>query len=319
MQNPMYQRIRLILLFIGLGQICLFAEGTRQLAPNSVISLSGSNDIAALHIDNNEYNNFASYNNADPTSRLYIHINDPASECIYMGFSFGHLNQNTTSQPNVNYEYRVRDPNGNVVFGPIQVPITGANINNWSEAVSGPAQLSGAGGYNAMFIPSAALGSQGWNSSGDYFVEFRNTDNTSPFLIDFWDITVADCSAMPHQRKPGRVWSYNWAIFAVNDFGFPNRPFNGSFYVCAPDPDNPDAAFITKIDFDGAGFRPAAFNIAVNSFGAQNTGDVAVDRQSVELTNSTQAEYAIYLNDPVDNCETATVGEVEIVMGPSIV
>jgi hypothetical protein len=140
---------------------------------------------------------------------------------------------------------------------------------------------------NANQVNSAALSSQGWLSEGDYYVEFRNTDN-SDLLIDFWDVTVADCSLLTPVEKKGRVWSYNWAFFAINDFGFPNRPFDGAFYVCAPDPDDVDAAFITKIDFNGAGFRPAAFNVAFNSFGIQNTGDIIEDRKSVPDTNATQ-------------------------------
>ncbi|MDQ3016763.1 MAG: T9SS type A sorting domain-containing protein, partial [Bacteroidota bacterium] len=113
--------------------------------------------------------------------------------------------------------------------------------------------------------------------------------------------------------KKGRLWSYNWSIFAVNDFGFPNRPFNGAFYVCAPDPDDKGSAFITKIDFNGAGFQPAAFNVAFNSFGIQNTGDVNTDRKSVENLNATQSEYEIFLNDPVELCRTAVVGEIALI------
>src|SRR5690606_2923392 len=131
-------------------------------------------------------------------------------------------------------------------------------------------------------------------------------------LIDFWDISVSDCSEMVLTEKKGRIWSYNWAIFAINDFGFPNRPFNGAFYVCAPSPDNPHTAFITKIDFNGSGFRPAAFNVAFNSFGSMNTGNLMVDRRSVQGINSTQAEYAVFLNDPVDLCETAETGDIEL-------
>jgi hypothetical protein len=294
------------------------AEGTRELAPNASITIGANTttDIASLHLGHNAYNNFAVYNNPDPNSRLYVHIADPTNECMLLGFSFGHLNQTSPNPARIDFEYRVRDPNGNIVFGPVVVPTTDGNIQNWSEANTGPLQIYGAGGYDATQVSSAELTSQGWAGAGDYFIEFNFAGVGSGLLIDFWDITVADCSQPSLEEKKGRVWSYNWSIFAINDFGFPERPFNGAYYVCAPDPDNPAAAFITKIDFNGAGFRPAAFNVAFNSFGSMNTGNVMADRRSVEGTNATQSEYAVFLNDPVDLCVTAEPGDV-VLLGVS--
>lgn len=291
----------------------LSAEGTRELAPNSSITIGASTttDLAALHINHPSYNNFASFANNDPHSRLYIHIKDPSKECIYLGFSFGHVNQTSPNPTRLDFVYRIKDPAGNIVFGPVPIPSNMANIQNWSQGFTGPIQIHGAGGYDAHHVTSLALASQGWSGEGDYYIEFQS-DSGNDLLIDFWDITVADCTPeFPEERK-GRVWSYNWSIFAVNDFGFPNRPFNGAFYVCAPDPDDTDRAFITKIDFNGSDFRPAAFNIAFNSTGSQNTGDIAEDRKSVEGINSTRSEYAIFLNDPVELCETAVVGEIAL-------
>lgn len=291
----------------------LSAEGTREVAPNGSINISGNSttDIAALHINHDSYNNFASYSNNDPHSRLYINIQDPSKECIYLGFSFGHFNETSPNPARKPYEYRIKDPAGNVVFGPVAIPTSGGNIQNWSQAFTGPSQIHGAGGYDAHLVTGTDLTSQGWSGEGDYYIEFSSEDQAD-ILVDFWDITVADCSfATPEERK-GRIWSYNWSFFAVNDFGFPNRPFNGAFYVCAPDPADSERAFITKIDFNGSGFRPAAFNIAFNSFGANNTGNIAEDRKSVNNNNSTQSEYAIFLNDPVELCETAIVGEIAL-------
>ncbi len=287
------------------------AEGTRELAPNAniMIGAASTTDLAALHINHPAYNNFASYTNNDSHSRLYIHIADPSKECVFLGFSFGHLNVTSPNPTRTNFEYRVKDPAGNIVFGPVTILTTGGNIQNWSQGFTGPAQINGAGGYNAHEITSTDLASQGWTGAGDYYVEFLSAGD-GDLLIDFWDITVADCTPGIPVAKKGRVWSYNWSIFAVNDFNFPNRPFNGAFYVCAPDPDDTDKAFITKIDFNGSGFRPAAFNIAFNSFGSQNTGNIEEDRKSVQMFNSTQSEYAIFLNDPVELCETAVVGEI---------
>jgi hypothetical protein len=291
-----------------------FAEGTRELAPNPQIDIMGNltNDIAAMYIDNVRYNNFAAYNNPNPLSRLHVNIQDPGNECIYLGFSQGTFNGGAI----MNFEYRVLDPNGNVIFGPIQITPADAQINGWADGSVGPQQLYGPTGYDATFIPSSVLTSQGWSGEGNYWIEFTSISGGTVgegFLIDYWDITVADCSgASPAERK-GRVWSNNWALFAINDFGFPNRPFNGAFYVCAPDPDNPDASFITRVDFDQSGFRPGGFNVAFNSFGILNTGNIAEDRKSVEMVNSAIPEYEIFLNDPIDICETAELGEVDLI------
>ena len=292
----------------------VFGEGTPQVAPNGNITINGNttNDVAALHIGNDQFNSFASYDNQNVNSRLNIHITDPSTECIYLGFSFGHLNNTSQNPTRQNFEYRILDPNGNIVYGPVIVRSDMAHIPDWQSAVNGPEQLNGPGGYAAELVSSADLSSQGFSGKGDYYIEFRNVSGNNPLLIDYWDISVVDCSGSAPIEKPGRLWSYNWALFAINDYGFPNRPFNGSFYVCAPDPVNPDAAFITQIDFNGSGFRPAAFNVAFNSFGTANTGNITEDRKSVENVNSAEPEYAIFLNDPVDICDTAETGEIEI-------
>jgi hypothetical protein len=292
----------------------IIAEGTRETAPNANITVDGNatTDIAALHLAADAFNNFALYDNPNPESRFHIHISDPSTETILLGFSNAHTNATSPTPPLTDFEYRIVDPNGNIVFGPIMVGSveTGQGIiNNWSEAFNGPAQLGNANGYDARTVSSADLLSQGWTGAGDYYIEFQSIV-ADGFLIDFWDVTVVDTAGNGMTEKKGRIWANNWAFFAINDFGFPNRPFNGSFFVCAPDPAEPDAAFITRIDFNGSGFMPAAFVIAFNSFGVENTGDIMNDRRSFENANMTESEYPIFLNDPVDICITAEVGEL---------
>lgn len=304
----------LILLLAIASLSTLFAEGTREVAPNGTITVDGNTttDIAALHLNNSNFNNFAAYDNPDVTSRLHIHISDPANEQILLGFSIGHLNGNFNNAALVDFEYRIKDPNGNIIFGPISITMMSDGpgiINSWAQGFNGPQELGNAAGYDALEVSSSDLLSQGFAGSGDYYIEFDGIDENE-FLIDFWDITVVDNTNATQTEKKGRIWTNNWSFFAINDFGFPNRPFNGSFFVCAPDPADPDAAFITKIDFNDSGFQPAAFNIAFNSFGIRNTGDIASDRRSVELENATLSEYPIFLNDPVDICRTAEQGEL---------
>ena len=303
-------RFALLWLICHITTGALLGEGTRELAPNDSLNINGNitHDIAALNLDSPEHNNFASFDNPDPKTRLHIYIDDPAAECIFIGLSPGELNG---GQP-VDYEYQIKDPNGNIVFGPYLVTAANANAPTWEKASVGPASIYGPSGYTPVVIQSSDLTSQGYTDEGNYYIEFREKESTSGFLINYWDITVANCSAPGIVEKKGRIWSNNWALFAINDLGFPVRPFNGAFYVCAPDPANPGTAFITKVDFNGSGFRPAGFSLAFNSFGVTNTGNVAEDRMSVENANMALPEYEIFLNDPVDLCKTADKGSIDL-------
>ena len=106
------------LLFMSIALLSnLSAEGTREVAPNGNIDIGGNSttDLAALHINHPAYNNFASFSNNDPHSRLYIHIKDPSTECIFLGLSFGHLNANGPNPTPINYQYRIKDPAGNIL------------------------------------------------------------------------------------------------------------------------------------------------------------------------------------------------------------
>ncbi len=293
------------------------AEGTKQLAPNTNIVVNGNNthDVAALLIDDSNYNSFASYTNSNPQSRLYIRMLNPSTESLMVGFSRGTENESSTNPTQVDFYFRIVDPAGNIVFGPFLVDGSSFQIQNHGEALVGPNLLYGANGYAALEISSQMLQSQGWSGSGDYYIEFNDPlqVNGSPeFLINFWDLTVVDNSGPTAVERPGRVWSYNWALFAINDYGFPERPFNGAFYVCAPDEQDDGSAYITKIDFNGSLFTPAAFNIAFNSFGALQTGDINVDRRSQWDANTTTPEYPIYLNDPIELCKAAEIGTIAL-------
>jgi len=173
------------------------AEGSKEMSPNGSITILGNNttDIAALHINSDSYNNFASYNNQDDTSRLHIHIADPQNEIIYLGFSNGHLNQSVIDPTELDFEYRIKDPNGNIVFGPVKICAgeTGPGIiDDWLQGNSGPIQLGNTDGYFALTVNSSDLMSAGWTGKGDYYIEFDAGDTN--FLIDFWDISVVDRS-----------------------------------------------------------------------------------------------------------------------------
>ncbi len=297
--------------------LSLCAEGTRELAPNPSILVKGvqTTDVTAIYIGASSYGNFANHNGELPSTRLNVRILDPASECLYIGFSSADEPFNGLGQ--VMYVAHVFDPAGNLIFSSDTISDSSTTqIKNWREAFNGPVQLVGNQGYNALHISSTALQSAGWTGEGDYFVKFQRIDNPSqPYYIPFWDITVADCSRSEHAERVGRVWSYQWALFtppatsAGSNF---DRPFNGTFYIVDPDDVDTTSAFITKMDFNNSQFRGAAFSVALNSFGARRDGTIEENRRSVYNRNSIIEEYPVFLNDPVDLYKTANVNGLEI-------
>lgn len=299
----------------------LYAEGTREVAPNRSIVINGNSttDIAALHIGNEEYGNFAVVWNSNPMSRLYVNIQDPAAECICLGFSVGHVNRTGIDPPSIPYSFLVKDPLGNIVYGPIVMDAGVGNIFSWEEAHQGPMLPGSTQGYHPFVVSSDDLMSGGWTGKGDYYIQFDYEPDAGlgiideSLLIDFWDISVINCRSANPQVQKGRVWSFNWSFFAINDYGFPDRPFNGKFYVCAVDSSEMDKAFVSSVDFNNSGFRPAAFSVAFNNFGTRTTKDVQYNRRSVRNANMTVPAYPIFLNDPVDIYGTPDEGNIEYI------
>lgn len=108
----------------------LYPEGTRQVMP--VASAKGQLCI------NKSRNDFAFYDGL-PEFRLNIAVADPSEK---IRFGFGRVIGTYATD----LVYRIKDPSGNVVFGPFAVPASGAGyITSYSQAVAGP--FPGAGGY----------------------------------------------------------------------------------------------------------------------------------------------------------------------------
>jgi hypothetical protein len=270
----------------------LFAEGSKELLPNA-------GDELALYCNSNLYYDFASYEShlsGKETQRLNIHISDPDNEQVFIGLSQPHTQGHYPLPSLTSGYFRIRDANGAIVHGPILVDGTSANITSRAEGIAGPEQVVGASGYDAAgdytFNPDGL-------AAGDYYIEFNldaSTYNTSHLLFQYFDITVA---TEANVAINGRVFSQNWTLFAPTidnnyngTYGVYDRPVNGSFHVLS------NENFVSKIDFNESNFQPAAFNIAVNSWGTKNTGDNYSDRQSLESQKSTIPELKIFLNDP---------------------
>lgn len=276
-----------------------FAEGTAQ-------TTESSSDYTHLLTNFGEYNDFGRYNGS-VDQRLFIHIEDPENEVVYFGFSTFYDQPHWPNEGSARTGYyRIKDPSGNVVW-----PTAGSNagqlnsslIANRTQAVNGPNQIVGTGGYNAhMFNPDGL-------PAGDYYIEFSNSQSaydSDDLIIPWYDITVATEGGSP-SAIDGRVFSYNWA-FMCPSIDFPNdyfdRDFTGNMYIYSDD------GFVSSIDFSDAEFQGAAFNIAFNSFGVSNTGDFETDRASVEGINSTSIEYRVFLNNPDETAfPNGTFGE----------
>lgn len=267
-------------------------EGAKQILPNST-------DVAALMIDNASYGNFAVFGSTDD-ERLYLHIANPNTEQVFLGFSraYSTMNGLFNSSSATDAYFRIKDPNGNIVYGPEIINSSTANISTWSEATTGPSNIY-SGGYNNAFVFNPA-----GNPAGDYYIEFStssSSESNNDIFFPYFDITVATTGGSP-TAIDGRLYSKRWALacppLGVSDptYGSFWRPFNGAFYVM--DTDN---GFVTYVDFAGSGFQPYAFNISFNSTGTANTGNPISDRKSVDGALSSQPEFPVFLNDPDQN------------------
>ncbi len=285
--------------FVGLFLFLIFelsAEGTKQLAPSST-------DRAYLYTNSTAYNDFGRYDGSDD-QRLYVHIDNPATEQLFLGFSqpvgSGHHPCNGSTE--IIGFFRIKDPTGRIVY-PIRDNINGqvldantSNITAHSQAVAGPAPIAGAAGYVPFVFDPSGL------PAGDYYIEFSRVNNAvslnNPLPIEWFDITVATKTPSPTAIE-GRLFSRNWALFAPStscglspDYTWFDRPFNGKFFVYT------NQNIVTAVDFVGAGFQPAAFNVVFNDNGTTQTINVIEDRKSLNGIRSSAAQHRIFLNDP---------------------
>jgi hypothetical protein len=310
---PKFFIFRLIIFnfFLFLLSYTALAEGTKQLAPDSL-------DRIYLYTNGGTYNNFGRYNGEDD-QRLYIHISDPEKEQVYLGFSrpvtSGHYP--CSASIHLNGFFRIKDPTGRVVYptkdddnGQI-LNATTSNITSYQQAVAGPKPIGDTSGYTPFIFDPTGL------SSGDYYVEFSRIINQvsldNPLPIEWFDITVATKDSTP-TAIDGRVFSRNWALFAPSPscgmdstYTWFDRSFNGKFFVYT------DQKLVTEVDFKGAGFQPAAFNVVFNDVGTTRTNDVIKDRKSIENARSSASQHRIFLNDPDINVyPTGKLGQFSI-------
>ena len=255
-----------ICFFLWFSVSDLFAEGTKQIKPTAT-----SNGILDFWYDTTITSAFARYN-CKEFNRMNIRICN-LGEKLYFGF------QPTAGNVN-DLEFRIKDPAGNIVFGPQMLPTaTGQTgyINTYAEAVAGPAAIA-VGGYNGFSYTPLV--------TGDYYVEF-NKKTTANSSIALFDITVAGIN---NKAINGRLWSKNWQFSATGA----GLKFDGKVYIYTTD------GIVSQLDFNG--IAPYVFTVCANSFGTINSGNFLSDRKSVLYARQTTAEYSIFLNDPDSLC-----------------
>ncbi len=269
----------------------ILAEGTAQLipagSPTGCVSYIQGNDGAgkegpSYHMDDTEY--------------IYVHIADPTRETIYFGFT-----RKVPSSKSVYYQ--ILDPNGDVLCtGEVASnnSMDGYIADDGAEAYVGPTQIygGGSGGYDAIeCLPTLA---------GDYAIRFNVGDAVTPapgeskYYIHPFDVTVADTTT--NTAIDGRLFAYRWHLNT-------NSGSNDAcmqFYTWTPD------SLVMMMDMNG--IEPWGYTVSFNSFGAQQTGNIAEDRKSSTSVSSAVPEYRVFLNEPDSIVyPTGTPGEVEYI------
>lgn len=236
------------------------AEGTKQFLPTS-------SDNGCIQV-NDVGRPFALMTNTDPLQRLYFHISS-TTEKVYFGFS-----RHSTSVASSG-QYQIKNPSGTIVMGPSNIPNGGAGkIGSYAEAVAGP-KIGGspAAGYSPLSYTPV--------TTGDFYIEFSSSNNDN-YRFEFFDLTVVNALNTPID---GRLWSYAWDL---NTWTASNG-FNGSFYVYT------NEGYVSKVNMNG--IQAYGFVTSCNGTGPKNTGNLVVDRMSVD-GNSTRPDFKIFVNNP---------------------
>lgn len=242
------------------------AEGTKQLRPQE-------SNFGNLHLrpGDNNYTPFGLYGAPDD-NQIKLYIGD-TSEKLYFGFN-NRSEGGFVREFVEGVDFRIVSPSGNIVYESV-MPNEGeeGNILNWDEAVAGPEEIVGAGGYDALELTFTEI--------GDYIIEFDPPGNQY-VDIHLFDFTVVDASDEPID---GRLHSKGWQITAES---FDN-PFSGTLYPYHPD------GVVYEVDFND--IRPYLFIINFNSTGTDSTGNFIEDRRSRHY-NRTYPEFEVFLNPP---------------------
>lgn len=277
------------LLFVAITAAA-FAEGSKDLMA----------DVSCRAALSTVDGTFAAWNSSaagNERKRFNIHISNPGSEIVYFGFSAGYstgisdiLGEGSAST--ADYYIRIKDPSGNVVFGPQILNASNAipaGATGFSQVKAGPVAIVGAGGYTGFsYTPAAGA------PAGDYYIEFNKdiaTFDATQCSFDYWDVTVANRTT--NALLPGRIWANQWGFYSKDYIsGGYSGVFKGKIYSYTTE------GFVNKVDFSNSDFRGGAFLIGMNSTGPGTSGNVIADRQSLYLIRTVGNEYKLFMNNP---------------------
>ncbi|NNC49296.1 MAG: cadherin-like domain-containing protein, partial [Flaviramulus sp.] len=251
---------KFIALFFILGVVfSAMADGTKQAMPDP------ANGVAMYITDEGSY---GPYLNSPESQRLHFRIADYTTENFYFGVN----PRRRTGSPypvSTNLYYQIKDPSGNVVYGPFLFTTTVGDpgyIDTYTKAINGP-NIGGAtpAGYNPIVFDPNANGSL---ANGDYYLEmYKSSDGGATrttadvdILLTYFDFTVSDAA---NNQIEGRVWSRKWGFITYNPANFVasiNYDFKGTFYAYTDD------SIIVRVEFQD-GFRPYGYLLSMNKYG----------------------------------------------------
>lgn len=279
------------LIFLSTSYIKIFAEGTPTLSPNPT-AITGV--LVAPDIPSGSY-----YNNLAPAgedNRIYFRIGNHTVENLYYGFDFREYIAGVADRT-TNLYYRIHSPSG----ATFQAKWNESNniagsIDSYSEGFNGPNIGGVSNGYDPLSYDPT--------ENGEHWIEFfRSGDfGATPILTSagraigvYFDLTVANSSGA-NPRKNGRVHCDKWGLMAVvpGDFGFSTQASSEpKLYVYT------DQSVILKINIE-EGFKPLAYDLALNSYGVSNIGPWTTTRKSIKSTSAPSLPdgYKIFLNNP---------------------
>ena len=307
------KRFCLLILSVSIFFSSAWADGTRQLWPNTAAEGAAPNPKAGIADNqcflalgsreggNGESRPFARYQHSSSKAscsaenRLYFRLKDGEKVCLGFG---GYMPNggSATSNPTNGSEkvkYRISKDEA-VVYSEQNLPSSGNGfISTYAQAYYGPNILDGNStrGYSPIVLTAAELG-----GAGDYYLEFDigcdfGVAAGQPFDISLFDITVVDGS---NEAKSGRVWSKAWGLNTNGE----TKQVWATFYTMSTD------GYLSKVYMSGA--MPYRFVFGCNSFGAtreyeNEPNGVEKDRQSYPNKNTFQPEYPVFLTRPEDD------------------
>ena len=274
----------LVLLAI-LFSFCCFAEGTKQLRPDSTYT----GDLWIINGGSGSYNCFAT-SQCGPNQRLYIHIAH-AGEKIFMGFGTP-----------LNYITFVLKLNGTVVnlqnvFLTDGVP---GYIKYHSQAIAGPRILNPHGYVPVTFSPA---------EPGDYSIEFElpPAPQDPQIGMRLFDITVIDTTKTPFVPIDGRLWSRDWG-FNTYDCTPTTDAFLATQYILTSD------SIVTSVNYNH--MRGWNFDVTSTRNGCYPWPEPWDSSCRSRTGNHHYAQYKIFINDP-DSLEYPT-GTLGVILGDTV-